>query len=73
MNIVLALDNEFVKEKIIEIYKEKVYKYDFVTKEELLEFLSSRKESYIVITRDDLYGNIDYKMYIKQIRLASPE
>ena len=69
MNIILAIDNEFVKEKISEIYKEKVFKYELVTKEELIEFLSIKKEPYIVITKDNLLGNVDAKMYIKQIKL----
>lgn len=73
MNIILAIDNEFVKEKITDIYKEKVHKYDLVTKEELIEFLSIKKEPYIIITKDSLSGNLDAKMYIKQIKLASPE
>ena len=73
MNIILAIDNEFVREKITEIYAEKVHKYDLVTKEELIEFLSIKKEPYIVITKDNLAGNLDSKMYVKQMRLASPE
>lgn len=72
MKIILALDNEFVREKVNEIYKEKVHNYDLITKEELIEFLSIKKEPYIVITKENLSGNIDPKMYIKQIRLASP-
>jgi len=73
MNIILAIDNEFVKEKIIEKYNKKVHQYDLLTKEELIEFLSIKKEPYIVITKDNLEGNLDSKMYIKQIKLASPD
>ncbi|MDO4282159.1 MAG: hypothetical protein Q4D02_00850 [Clostridia bacterium] len=37
----------------------------------MIEFLSSKKEAFIVITKDTLQGNIDKKLYIKQLRLAS--
>ena len=73
MNILIALNNEFVKIKLDNKFKEKVYKYDLCSKEEVIEFLSIKKESFIVITKDNLDGNLDSKMYIKQIRLASPD
>ena len=71
MKIILALNNKFVKEKLIEKYGEEVYIHDLITKEELIEFLNSKDEPYIVITKDTLDGELDSKMYIKQIRLVS--
>ena len=71
MKIILALNNQFVKEKLVEKYGEDVYKYDLTIKEELIEFLNSKDEPYIVITKDTLDGELDSKMYIKQIKLAN--
>ena len=71
MKIVLALNNEFVREKIFERYGEDVYKYDLSSKEELIEFLTTKDEPYVVITKDSLEGQMDSKMYIKQIKIAS--
>ncbi len=70
MKILVALDNEFIKQKIDENFKDDVYKYDLETKENVLEFLSAQSEQYIVITRDNLSGNLDGKLYIKHIKLA---
>lgn len=72
MNILVALNNDFVKMKLEEKFKENVYKYDLCTKEEVIEFLTSKNEPFVVITKENLDGMLDSKMYIKQIRLASP-
>lgn len=71
MKIVVALKNEFIFERLKEKYKEKIYKFDFNTKEELIEFISKSKEEYIVITKDTLDGKIDSKMYIKQLKIVN--
>lgn len=72
MNILIALNNEFVKNKLNEKYKDKVYQYDLCTMEEVIEFLTVKNEPYIIVTKDTLDGNLDSKMYIKQIKLANP-
>ncbi len=70
MKILVALDNKEIKEKIDEIYNQDVYEYDITTKENVIEFLSNKKDDYIVITKEDLNGNLDGKLYIKHLKLA---
>ena len=70
MKILVALDNKEIKEKIDEIYNQDVYEYDITTKENVIEFLSNTKDDYIVITKEDLNGNLDGKLYIKHLKLA---
>lgn len=72
--IVLAVDNEQLKLKIDEIYKEEVYPYDISYMEDVIEFLSKQRESnneIILITKDTLKGNLVKELYIKQIRIAN--
>ena len=71
MKILVALNNSIIKEIIDKEFKGNVYKYDIDLKESVIEFLSNTEEDYVVITRDNLNGNIDNKLYIKQMRLAN--
>ena len=74
MNILVALDNEEIYKRINNKFvKDKVYKYDIDSKENVIEFLSQNDTEFILVTRDSLNGNIDNKMYIKQIKLANPK
>lgn len=71
MKILVALNNKEIKKKIDAEFKENVYKFDIDNKENVIEFLSKTNEEYVVITRDSLAGNIDEKLYVKQIKLAN--
>lgn len=73
MKIILALNNEYIKKELEKEYKQ-VYKYDISTKENLIEYIA-RKENQnsdvIVITKENLSGNIDKRLFPKQIRIAN--
>ncbi|MEG1705427.1 MAG: hypothetical protein RR290_02500 [Clostridia bacterium] len=72
--IVVATQNEELKKKIDEIYKEKVYLYDITYMEGVIEYLSkirNTSENIVLITKDNLSGNLTKELYIKQIRLAN--
>lgn len=71
MKILVALNNQEIKQKIDECFKEEVYHVDFESMEEVIEFLSTRSEEYILVTKDSLKGNIDKRLYIKQLKLAN--
>ena len=72
--IVVAVDNEYIKQKIDEIYNQKVYAHDITYMEGVIEYLSKQRENKIditLITKDSLNGNLVKELYIKQIRLAN--
>lgn len=71
IRILLAINNKEIKSRIDEKYKSRVYEYDIDCMENVIEFLSNKNEDFIVITKDTLDGNIDKKLYVKQLRLAS--
>ena len=71
MKLLVALDNAEIKNIIDQKYSNQVYPYDINCMEDVIEFLSHKKTPYIVITKDSLPGNLDKRMYIKQIRAAS--
>lgn len=71
IKILVAFDNKEIKSRMDKKYKDRVYEHDIDCMENVIEFLSSRDEGYIVITKDTLSGNIDKKLYIKQLRLAN--
>jgi len=71
IKILLAVDNKDIKLRLDYKYKNRVYEHDINCMEDVIEFLSNKNESFIVITKDTLNGNIDKKLYIKQLRLAS--
>lgn len=73
MKIIIALNNKYIKESLEKEYDE-IYKYDISTKENLIELISKdeyQSDGIIIITKERLDGNIDNKLYIKQIRLAN--
>ncbi len=72
MRFVVALNNEYIFKKIKEKYQDSVYDFDISTKEDVIEYLSKQKEEIILITKDNLEGNLNEKMYVKQIKLANP-
>jgi MinD-like ATPase involved in chromosome partitioning or flagellar assembly len=72
--IVLAVDNEYIKQKICEIYKSEVYEHDISYMEGVIEYLSKQRDNgsnITLITKDTLEGNLVKELYIKQIRLAN--
>lgn len=72
--IVLAVDNEYIKQKIDETYGLEVYSHDISYMEGVIEYLSKQRENeekIILITKDVLSGNLSKELYIKQIRLAN--
>lgn len=72
--IVLAVDNEIIKQKVTEIYDKSVYEHDISYMEGVIEFLSKQREKNInitLITKDTLLGNLSKELYIKQIRLSN--
>lgn len=71
MNILIALDNKKVKNEIDKIYREQVYKYDITYQEGVIELLSRTEDEYILITRDNLQGNLNNMTYAKQIKVAN--
>lgn len=71
IKILIAIDNKEIKSRIDEKYKNRVYEYDIDCMENVIEFLSNQNEDFIIITKDTLSGNIDKKLYIKQLRLVS--
>lgn len=73
MKIIVALDNKYIKENLEKSYNN-VYKYDILTKEDVIELLTKeeyQKENLILITKENLDGNLDKKLYAKQIRVAN--
>ena len=71
MKILLAVNNEYITDKVKEKYNENVFKYDLLSMEEVIEFLRDNDID-ILITKDNLEGNLDKKMYIRQIKLLRP-
>ncbi len=69
--IILAINNDIVLEKLKEKYLDEVYEHDITYMEGVIEFLSqNRNKDNIVITKDNLNGNLSKEMYIKQLKLA---
>ncbi len=71
MKILVALDNEKVKNELIKLYGDIVYKQDITYMEGVIEFLSNTDEEYILITRDNLNGNLNNMLFAKQIKLSN--
>ena len=71
IKILVALDNNEIKEKLNIKYGNKVYNYDFSYKEDVIEYLKRYSDDYIILTRLDLPGNISYKEYILSLRKLS--
>ena len=68
MNILVALGNKEIKEKLDKKYGERVYNFDISIKEDVLEFLKNTTNDYIVITTLNLLGNISNEEYIEKLR-----
>lgn len=75
IKILVALNND----KIFKLVKKEfnkesneVYRYDIDTKENVIEFLSKNRDEYTVLTREDLAGSVDNKLFVKQMRAANP-
>ena len=72
--IVTALDNLEIKEIIDRKYTDRVYLYDFSTKEDVLEFIEKyvnkidNNEEIILITKDELTGSISSRDYIVRLK-----
>lgn len=71
IKILVALDNNEIKEKLNIKYGNKVYNYDFSYKEDVIEYLKRYSDDYIILTRLDLPGNISYKEYILNLKKLS--
>ena len=71
IKILVALDNNEIKEKLNIKYGNKVYNYDFSYKEDVIEYLKRYSYDYIILTRLDLPGNISYKEYILSLKKLS--
>lgn len=71
IKILVALDNNEIKEKLNIKYGNKVYNYDFSYKEDVIEYLKIYSDDYIILTRLDLPGNISYKEYILSLKKLS--
>lgn len=69
--ILVALDNEKIYEEIKKRKEYETYNRDIVYKEGVIEYLSKNNVD-IVITKDDLAGEMTKEIYIKQIRLINP-
>lgn len=68
MNILVALDNYDIKKKIDDKYKDCVYSYDITFKEDVIDYLKKEKNSYTIVTKLGLKGNITDEEYIESIR-----
>ncbi len=68
IKILVALNNKKIKEKLDLRYKDKVYNYDFVYKEDIISYIEKYNNNYIILTRLDLSGNMNYLEYIRKIK-----
>ncbi len=69
--VLVAIDNNEIYNQIINKKEYDVYERDIVYKEGVLEYISKNKVD-IIITRDDIEGNMIKEIYIKQIKLLLP-
>ncbi len=70
--ILVAIDNMKIYKEINKIEEYDIYKQDIVYKEGVLEYIAKNKVD-IIITRDDLQGDMIKEIYIKQIKLLVPD
>ena len=68
--ILIAIDNDEIYNKFKDVDEYDVYNRDIVYKEGVLEYMAKNNVD-ILITRDDLEGNMIREIYIKQIRLLN--
>ena len=69
--ILIAIDNNNIFNEIKNCGMYDVYERDIVYKEGVLEYIASHDID-LVITRDDLEGDMIKEIYVKQIRLLKP-
>ena len=65
--ILIAMDNELLLTQIKKCGKYLVYGYDIDNKENVIEYLKRNKVD-VLITKETLLGDIDFKEYIREIR-----
>lgn len=70
--VLVAIDNEEIYNEIKSLEKYEVYERDVVYKEGVLEYISQNKVD-LIITKDDLEGQMIKEIYIKQIKLLLPD
>ncbi len=68
IKILVALNNKEIKDKLDLRYKDKVYNYDFVYKEDVISYIEKYNNNYIILTRLDLSGNMNYIEYIRKLK-----
>lgn len=79
--IIVAMNNSNIKSAIDGIYKGDVYKYDLCYMEDVIKLISQEKQKNdinldnksILITKDNLSGQLNAITYVKQIRLIAPK
>lgn len=69
--LLIAVDNEKIYNEIKKEEKYEVYNRDIIYKEGVLEYLA-KNEVDVLLTRDDLEGEMIKEIYIKQIKLLAP-
>lgn len=70
--ILIAIDNNKIYGEIKSKEGYDIYEKDIVYKEGVLEYIS-QNDIDIIITKDDLVGDMTKEIYIKQIRLLKPD
>lgn len=68
MDILVALNNIEIKNKIDEKYGLRVYSHDISYKEDVIEYLRRYNTPHVVITKLDLPGEVEYTEYIKTLK-----
>lgn len=68
MDILVAINNNEIKEKISKIYGTRVYTHDILYKEDVISYLEKNNDSHIIITKLNLSGIISYKEYIIKLK-----
>lgn len=68
MNILVALDNSKIKNKIKDKYGAKVYTHDISLKEDVIEYLKTSEINHVIITKLSLKGKMSQKEYVEKLR-----
>lgn len=69
--VLIAMDNEVLLDQIKKCGKYLVYGYDIDTKENVIEYIK-KNEVDVLITKETLSGDMDFKTYIREIRNLKP-
>lgn len=70
--ILIAMDNQKMLEQLKKTGKYILYDQDIVYKEGVIEYLA-KNEIDVIITRDNLQGEMTKEIYVKQLRMVSPK